>query len=116
MTDAPGEGRLLGFDVREMWFTLDPAWKLLGFDVSDGSLLSGLSNCGYAAEESKSLRAQWRGHLNQHHLFEEPASASGFCRLTDARVPEHAPFCVYGLYVVKKSPKQRRGGTSSARA
>ncbi len=27
MTDAPVQGRLLGFDVREMWFTLEDLWN-----------------------------------------------------------------------------------------
>ena len=29
-----------------------PDWRFLGYDVSDGSLLSGLSNCGYSHAEA----------------------------------------------------------------
>jgi hypothetical protein len=89
--------------------TLDPLtmpdssqnWTLLGYDVSDGSALSGLSNCGYAADELPELRERWGPHLNQHHLFSDVDQAIEFKRMSDNRVREHAPFFVYGLYLVE---------------
>ncbi len=65
------------------------AWQQVGFDVSDGSLLSGLSNCGYVGRESETFRARWRGHLNEHHLFTELAPAGCF-------VERLLPFCWLG--------------------
>jgi hypothetical protein len=76
-------------------------WMLLGFDVADSGFLSGLSNCGYSAEERPALREQWAPLLNDHHLFAEPIPAFAFRALTDARVPEHAPFFVYGLHLIQ---------------
>jgi len=79
---------------------VEPGWELLGYDVCDGSLVSGLSNCGYRAEEAQVLRARWAGQLNEHHLFRDWEQAEGFCQGANERAPEHAPFLVYGLYVV----------------
>jgi hypothetical protein len=78
----------------------DPAWQLLGFDVSDGSLTSGLSNCGYIGDEKEQLRRSWAPNLNVHHLFAEAEPAFRFREITDQRVSEHAPFFVFGLYSV----------------
>jgi hypothetical protein len=77
-----------------------PEWQLLGFDVSDGGLLSGLSNCGYTPDEIHMLRPQWQPRLNARHLFDAVEDAFEFRQLTDARVPEHAPFFVFGLYLI----------------
>jgi hypothetical protein len=80
----------------------DSQWRRLGYDVADGSLLSGLSNCGYRPEEAAPLRAQWAARLNDAHLFDDPNEAGRFCAVADARVPEHAPFFVYGLHLVEE--------------
>lgn len=76
-------------------------WKLLGYDISDSALLSGLSNCGYNVMEIGPLRRQWAAHLNQNHLFTDAAISLEFRELTDRRVKEHAPFFVYGLYLIE---------------
>lgn len=75
------------------------AWRILGYDVVDAWLLSGLSNCGFEPAELPDLRRRWRPHLNRAHLFEAVESADRFRRECDARVPEHAPFMVCGLLV-----------------
>ncbi len=72
-------------------------WTLLGFDVADAGFISGLSNCGYTPEEAAGLRATWASALNAHHLFDDLEKALAFRELTEARVPEHAPFFVYAL-------------------
>jgi hypothetical protein len=77
-------------------------WTLLGYDVSDHSLLSGLSNCGYLEEEKRRFEKQWGEHLNHYHLFTEVEPAVEFREVSDRRVPEHAPFFVYGLYLITK--------------
>ena len=81
--------------------TVSHTWELLGYDVSDEWMLSGLSNCGYG-EEAESLRPLWAPHLNEHHLFDDFEKAAEFEALTDARVEEHAPFFVYGIYSIPK--------------
>jgi hypothetical protein len=96
-------------DMEMGYPTLDPLpipignqnWTSLGFDVSDGSGLSGLSNCGYAKDEVPALRERWGPHLNTYHLFSDVDQAIEFKRLSDNRVREHAPFFVYGLYLVE---------------
>ena len=82
------------------------AWEFLGYDVSDGWLLSGLSNCGYG-EAAESLRQEWAPHLNEHHLFDDLDKAVGFEAMTDVRVEEHAPFYVYGIYSIPRETVPR---------
>lgn len=73
-------------------------WTCLGWDVADGWLLSGLSNCGYVSGERDPLHADWAHRLNVHHLFAEEGDAAAFAELTSIRVPEHAPFFAYGIW------------------
>ena len=77
-----------------------PEWEWLGYDVSDGFLLSGLSNCGYREEESEELKKEFGGNLNQYHLFDDLDAAREFREIRNEQVPEHAPFFVYGLWNV----------------
>jgi hypothetical protein len=80
----------------------DAAWSLLGYDVSDRWLLSGLSNCGFlpAAEDVQAIRRRWSGKLNKHHLFDAPADAFDFRELADKRAEEHSPFFVFGIWLL----------------
>lgn len=78
-------------------------WRLLGYDVADGSLVSGLANCGYSPTEAAGLRQEWRARLNDHHLFSDVRQALQFKQLSDRRIPEHAPFFVYGLFTVEET-------------
>jgi hypothetical protein len=82
----------------------EEGWRLLGYDVSDGGLLSGLSNCGSTDEEAAEARRRWEAHLNAHHLFDALEPAFDFRRASDARVPEHAPFFVFGLWCIAEGP------------
>lgn len=77
-------------------------WNLLGFDIADDFLLSGLTNAGYKIAEREILRQHWASHLNQYHLFEDLGIALEFKSLTDKRVTEHSPFNVYGIYLIEK--------------
>ena len=79
----------------------EPDWPLLGYDVTDGSLLSGLSNCGYDSAERPGLVARWSPHLNAHHLFSDVHQALEFRDVSDRRVPEHAPFFVIALWLIR---------------
>ncbi len=82
----------------------NPAWVLLGYDVSDQWLLSGLSNCGYGtnASEIQILRETYTSDLNEHHLFDSIKPADDFMHLSDERVRAHAPFFVFGIWLIKK--------------
>jgi hypothetical protein len=79
--------------------TLGPEWTLLGYDVADPWLVSGLSNCGYSPGERTKFRPQWEDKINEYHLFDDAAVAHSFALATNQRVPEHAPFFVYGLFI-----------------
>lgn len=80
-----------------------PSWGRLGYDVSDLYLLSGLTNCGYEPDEQNVLQGEMKRYLNQYHLFTDLNPALEFKEISDHRVPEHAPFFVYGLYVIAVS-------------
>jgi hypothetical protein len=73
-------------------------YDLLGYDVADYYLLSGLTNCGYKPQEAASLAPAWAPLLNKWHLFGNPEDATAFAAVTAERVPEHAPFFAYGIY------------------
>lgn len=77
---------------------VDVSWEFLGYDIADQGMLSGLSNCMYNEKEIEILKSVWSPDLNKHHLFKDIACAVKFRTLTELRVPEHAPFAVYGLY------------------
>jgi len=77
---------------------VDDEVELLGYDVADDVMTSGLSNCGYSDEEKERLRPVWAPQLNRFHLFDRANLALQFKGITEARVPEHAPFFVFGLY------------------
>jgi len=72
----------------------------LGYDVADEGFFSGLSNCGYSPAEREVLRMEWAGRINQFGLLTDEDEALLFSDMTDRRVPEHAPFWVFGLYRV----------------
>ena len=83
---------------------LNENWALLGYDVSDKFLLSGLSNCGFAPEQEdvEEMRRRWSSCLNHFHLFEDPLQASEYAKVADMRVSEHAPFFVFGLWRLRQ--------------
>lgn len=81
---------------------LDSPWIMLGYDIADPFRCSGLSNCGYRDCDFKQYsREYWAKKLNENHLFSEFDSALAFSKFSDKRIPEHAPFYVYGLYRIE---------------
>lgn len=78
-------------------------WTFLGYDVCDSFGYSGLVNCGYKPVEREELARAWNSRLNEHHLLRNLADADAFRVLTDARVPEHAPFLVHALFVAREA-------------
>lgn len=93
---------------REYWrAVLDPplspnepptGWELLGYDVADEYMLSGLTNCGYSEHEKPSLEKTWANRLNEFGLLTTLEDATEFKKVSDHRVAEHKPFFVYGLF------------------
>jgi hypothetical protein len=65
--------------------------------VADSGFWSGLSNCGYSEEDRARLRPEWQSKINDFGLLKSEQDAIIFKEMTDARVPEHAPFWVYKL-------------------
>jgi hypothetical protein len=96
---GPGEPELPAGPTWPM--KVDPAWERLGWDVVDGVFPSGISNCGFRPEEVLDWRDRWSERFNRHHLFDELPTAFAWRDLVNRRVPEHAPFAVMGLYVVR---------------
>jgi hypothetical protein len=78
--------------------TLPDSAVCLGYDVCDKTLVSGLLDCAYSAEEQAIYAERWAPQLNDVHLFASTQHALAFCTQTSARVPEHAPFFVVGVY------------------
>ena len=86
----PHLGRIVPHDV---------GWSFIGFDVvASQSMFSGLMNCAYSNEERCEAMLRWGDRLNEHHLFSELEHAQSFKEWTDVRVPEHAPFNIFGLF------------------
>lgn len=76
-------------------------WMPLGYDVVDGWLLSGLTNCGYLDEDDiDGWRSHWARHLNDRHLFDDDRTADAFAAATSKRVREHAPFLTCRVWKV----------------
>lgn len=93
------QGKLLGPYLPDTCVEADPIWNFLGFDITDGEFISGLSNCGYGEDRDR-LTEEWGESLNRSHLFDDLDRALEFRELTNSRVREHAPFFVIGLWSV----------------
>lgn len=71
------------------------AWKFLGFDITDETLISGLHNCTLVDEE------HWLfSSLNESRLIPTFDLAQRFRRECDREAPEHAPFFVNGVWIL----------------
>ena len=102
--ELEAKGKFLGpYLVNTSPDYLEPTWRFLGFDVTDGAFISGLSNCGYNDGERETLAAEWGRDLNRYHLFGDLARALKFSALTNKRVVELAPFFVIGLWLIEAS-------------
>jgi hypothetical protein len=74
----------------------------LGYDIADDGLISALSNCGYSNDEIILARKAYAPFLNKHGLIKDIKTAEKFRSYSETRVPDHAPFFVFGLYVDKE--------------
>jgi len=84
--------------------TVLETWRFLGHDVCDEWGLSGLSSCGFQpqTEDVAGLRTTWGPRLNRHHLFDSLDHATAFKTVANHRAKEHAPFFVYGLWLIEQ--------------
>ena len=73
-------------------------WQLLGYDVVDGWLLSGLTNCGIGASR---FPVSLMSDLNDFHLFQSVGKANELCEFLESGA--HAPFMVAALWRVPRS-------------
>jgi len=69
-----------------------------GYDIADGLLFSALSDCSFSEEERKRFHDLFSNDLNRYGLFENKLKAIDYCKLSNNRIPEHAPFYVFGIY------------------
>lgn len=100
---APAETTVGEFPSSLIYSRPDPSTRpagsvLLGYDVADAGFCSGLSNCGYTDEEVGALRPEWAQRINDYGLLRTPEDAFAFKEISNRRVPEHAPFWVFGLH------------------
>lgn len=72
--------------------------SFIGYDVGDGDMISGLTNCGYTKEDKAHLNNIFQESINPYGLFDEYHDANKFKEMTNYRVASHAPFYVYGIY------------------
>jgi hypothetical protein len=71
---------------------------LLGYDVADTGLISGLANTEYTEEEIRDLAPVWTNRLNSFGLLDTVEDAVAFRQVCDERDPASAPFWVYALW------------------
>ena len=96
--ETPAHMWVTGLSVQDVHRT----GALMGYDVADIGGVSGLSNCGYEGGEVEEARARFGKQLNEHGLFTDIDAAMRCAEYTSLRVPEHAPFYPYGVYVMKE--------------
>jgi hypothetical protein len=78
--------------------------KVLGYDVADEYLVSGLSNCMLSPEELADVRRDWAAGINGFGLFDEASVAFGFRAVCQRLIVEHAPFCVFRIRQIQAPP------------
>ncbi|MFZ5874763.1 MAG: hypothetical protein ACOYXU_00010 [Nitrospirota bacterium] len=90
---------LLGPDAPDLG-TLDQGWRLMGYDVANPKLYSGLTDAPYHTEHENvaALQARWASRLNDRHLFTSFEEAVNFLPIAEQRARRLAPFGVFGLW------------------
>jgi len=85
-------------NVQPITLLSEQGWRCSGYDVADSWLCSGLLNCGYSESDKFKLSNHFGSDLNKSGLFQSIEMAASFCTESNKRVPEHAPFFVYGIW------------------
>ncbi|MBL8234182.1 MAG: hypothetical protein JNL98_37145 [Bryobacterales bacterium] len=78
--------------------TVPAGYDLLGYDITNASIFSGLCNCGYGEEEVDALLPVWGNRMNEHGLLATFEDALAYWDVTEARVGSHGPFFVCGVH------------------
>lgn len=81
---------------------IDSQWQLLGYDVADYELYTGLFEGIMAPDEAAKLRRDWEIYLNEYHLFVEPQKAFDYIAVANQKYPSHMPYYVYALYGIQE--------------
>ncbi len=97
--EAPEWLSLVGPNAPDLG-ALDQGWRLLGYDVANPKLYSGLTDAPYHTEHEDvfSLQVRWAKHLNERHLFTTFEEAKGFITVVEQRARRLAPFGVFGVW------------------
>lgn len=95
------------------WKVYTPAvlkTRILGLDLADEALVSGLSNCQLSVEELLEVRARWSSAINHVGLVSDVSAALELKLDLDRLVPEHAPFFVFRVTEILEveSPQRYR--------
>jgi len=80
-----------------------PSWSFLGYEVADDSAFSALLTMRAVPDSihPQPFRECWAPHINRWHLFDELGSAVALQKYYDVAIPSHAPFFVYGHWLVR---------------
>ena len=78
-------------------------WVFLGYDIADDGFESGLYSRGYEQNEKRLLQKTWITRFNEYGLIKDFKDVTEFKELTDKRIPEHAPFYIFGLWRAPKT-------------
>jgi hypothetical protein len=98
----------IAVQLRKTKFIIDPTTTaalhgndlvLLGYDVCDEGLISGLMNCALESRDKLEMRNRYAQRLNPHGLISDFEVAKKFANDADLYVPEHAAFFPVGLFV-----------------
>lgn len=71
--------------------------SILGFDVCDDWLTSGLLNLGLDRNIQQTLRNRFGKNVNTYGLFDDDGAARAFGLEISSLAPEHAPFFAVGV-------------------
>jgi len=80
---------------------VDESWKLLGYDVADYELYTGLHGGLPVTGLADQIKPEWIEKLNEFHLFTDPQVAFDYIEFANIRKASHQPYYVYGLYLVE---------------
>jgi hypothetical protein len=82
-------------------------WRVVGHDIADRDFVSGLSNCSYNERDRVSLSG-WAQKINEFGLIDDVELAQEFREISDARLPDHAPFFVYRIHADIRTVSETR--------
>lgn len=75
-------------------------WILLGYDIAEETLLSGLMSMAYKADEKLYAKQEFLAHINSYHLFDNYEIAQKFAQWNASRDKGHGPWYVTGIYAI----------------